>query len=116
MKSINSFNINNLSNKIIDKNILTKKINCYFIPSNQNNKNIIKIKEIKINDTNIINNNKIIKNKNIQSFKNLSPDYINNITYENMNLNTFKKINKTNKINNNIKNILSSNEKKRKQK
>ena len=105
VKSINTFNINNLNNKIIDKSILTKKINCYFIPSNKN--------LITKSNTNLVNN----KNKKIQSFKNLSPDYINNITYENININTFNKINKTNKINNNnIKKLLSSNEKIRKNK
>ena len=108
IKSINTFNINNLTNKIIDKNILNKKINCYFIPSNKNH--------ITKNNTNII-NSKAKKSKKILSFKNLSPDYINNITYENVNLNTFNKINKTNKINNNnIKKLLSSNDKIKKNK
>ena len=117
MKNINTFNINNASNKIIDKNIFSKKINCYFIPTNKNNignsnikKNINIIKEITKNNTNLL-NNKIKKNKNIHSFKNLSPDYISNITYENLNLNAFKKNHKAKKINNNIKNILSANEK-----
>ena len=108
LKSINSFNINKLNNKIIDKNILAKKINCYFIPNNKAH-----VKEANKNNTNLLNNNnKIKKNKKIQSFKNLSPDYINNITYENLYMNSFKKvnINKTNKINTNFKNILSPTE------
>ena len=113
IKSINTFNINNLSNKIIDKNLLTKKINCYFIPSNKTKIN--KIKAITNNDINLM-NDKIKKNKKIQGYKNLSPDIINNITYENLNINNFKKINKTNKINNNIRNIIFSNKKTQKSK
>ena len=52
-------------------------------------------------------NDKIKKNKIIRSYKNLFPESINSITYENIysnniNTNTFKKYNKTNKININI--------------
>ena len=118
IKSINTFNINNLSNKILDKNFLSKKINCYFIPNNNRNSTYINnTKEIIKSGINIIDNKKN-KNKIIQSYKNLSPDHINNITYENFNLklNTFKNINKGNKINNNIKKILSAHQKIKKSK
>ena len=118
IKSINTFNINNLNNKILDKNFLSKKINCYFIPNhNINSTYANNAKEIIKSGTNIIENKKK-KNKLIQSYKNLSPDHINNITYENLNLNinTYKSINKGNKINNNIKKILSSNQKIKKSK
>ena len=118
IKSINTFNINNLSNKILDKNFLSKKINCYFIPNNNRNSTYINnTKEIIKSGTNIIDSKKN-KNKIIQSYKNLSPDHINNITYENFNLklNTFKNINKGNKINNNIKKILSAHQKIKKSK
>ena len=118
IKSINTFNINNLSNKILDKNILSKRINCYFIPNNSRySTNANNAKDIIKSGTNIL-NNKINKNKVIQSYKNLSPENINNITYENLNLNinTFKNINKGNKINNNIKKILSPNQKIKKSK
>ena len=41
IQSINNFNISNIRKKIIDKTILSKKINCYFIPNKLNiNKNI----------------------------------------------------------------------------
>ena len=125
IKSINTFNTNNLNNKIIDKNIISKKINCYFIPNNINQKeirnstntnaNIKRIKDILKRGNNYMNNR--IK-KNIQSYKNLSPNHINNITFENrnLNLNTFKKINKTNKINYDLQNILSINKKSKKNK
>ena len=112
IKSINTFNINNLKNKIIDKSLLTKKINCYFIPSNKSK--IDKIKEMTKNDINLM-SNKVKKNKIIKSYNYLSPDHINNITYENLNMNSFKKTNITNKINN-YKNIISLNEKMKKNK
>ena len=112
IKSINTFNINNLKNKIIDKSLLTKKINCYFIPSNKSK--IDKIKEMTKNDINLM-SNKVKKNKIIKSYNYLSPDHINNIIYENLNMNSFKKTNITNKINN-YKNIISLNEKIKKNK
>ena len=114
IQSINNFNISNIRKKIIDKDILSKKINCYFIP-NKLNKSINSIKDKIRNNTNLM-NDKIMKNKIIQSYRNLSPEYITSITYENIysnniNTNIFKKYNKANKIN-----IFSPNQKIKKSK
>ena len=124
IKSINTFNTNNINNKILDKNVLSKNINYYFIPNNINQKeirnstnaNIKRIKDMLKRGNNYVNNR--IK-KNVQSYKNLSPSHINNITHENRNLNvnTFKKVNsKTNKINYDLQKILSINKKPKKNK
>jgi hypothetical protein len=116
IQSINNFNISNIRKKIINKAILSKKINCYFIPNKLNiNKNINSIKHKIRNSINLM-NDKMKKNKIIQRCRNLSPEYINSITYENIysnniNTNNFKKFNKANKIN-----IFSPNQKIKKSK
>ena len=119
-KSIN--NINQLSNKIIVKNLLSRNINSNIMEkkSNQeqlqttieNNLNTLKkiIKKNPIFSNKFYNknfiksfqekNNKLTKKKN--TLKNMSNNEINNI-----NLNTSSSVNKKNKINRNIKDILS---------
>ena len=116
IQSINNFNISNIRKKIINKAILSKKINCYFIPNKLNiSKNINSLKHKIRNSINLM-NDKMKKNKIIQRCRNLSPEYINSITYENIysnniNINNFKKFNKANKIN-----IFSPNQKIKKRK
>ena len=110
----------NMNNKNMYNNFMTKNINYYFAPMNMKqrytlNKKINNIKDTSRKTSNLM-NCKMQKHKKIKSLKKiLSPENFNNITYENFNINAFKKINTNNKINN-IKKILSPNEKMKKPK
>ena len=120
-KNMNNLNINNLNNKIIVKNFLSKHVNSNYIPKKSNQseiqtsiennfnklKNLIKNNPIFFNKKNCEsfyekNNRDSIKNK---TFKNLTPN--DNNTSNNVNINTVTSLNKKSKINRNIKEILS---------
>ena len=108
-KIINNININNLSNKIIVKNILAKNPNSNNIHKKENvlDNNLKKI--IK-NNYNINNNfykklnSETFREKNIPTLKNLSPK---SKKINNENINTVSAFIKKNKIKKNIKDIFS---------